>query len=70
MIESTAPLTTRPTYSSWEYILLNNGYSFIYQYSINRFYIDNNHPELKNRFINLDYYIELYKKEKSKKSKN
>ena len=54
VIESTAPLTTRPTYSSWEYILLNNDYSFVYQYSINRYYIDNNHPELKNRFINLE----------------
>ena len=70
VIESTAPATTRPTYSSWEYILLNNDYSFVYQYSINRYYIDNNHPELKNRFINLDNYIELYKKEKSKKIKN
>ena len=56
MIESTAPATTRPTYSSWEYILLNNDYSFVYQYSINRYYIDNNHPELKNRLINIDNY--------------
>ena len=42
MVESTLPGTLIPCYSEWEYILLKNNYSFIYQYKINRFYIDNN----------------------------
>lgn len=61
LIESTSPGSNIPTYISWEYILLNNNYSFIYQYKINRYYIDNKIPELRAKFINLDYYIKLYK---------
>ena len=49
LIESTLPSTNISSYSSWEYILINNNYSFVYQYSINRFYVDNSNPLLKSK---------------------
>ena len=70
LIESTLPGTGIPSFSSWEYILLNNDYSFIYQYTINRFYIDNRIPKLRKRFLNVDKYIKLYEKKEKNKKKN
>ena len=61
LIESTLPGTYIPSYSSWEYILLWNNYSFAYQYSINRFYVDNSNPNLKYKFLNLGKYIKIFK---------
>ena len=58
-IESTFPKTLIPSYSQWEYILLNNGYSFVYQYKINRFYLDNNFSYLKKKFLDIDKYIKF-----------
>ena len=66
-IESTKPATMIPTYQFWEGILLNNNYSFAYQYSINRYYIDNKETELKKRFNKLNLLINKYKNYKSKK---
>ena len=66
-IESTKPGTMIPTYQFWEGILLNNNYSFAYQYSINRYYIDNKETELKKRFNKLNLLINKYKNHKSKK---
>ena len=60
VIESTLPGTIIPSYSSWEYILLNNNYSFAYQYNINRYYIDNKIENLNRKFLKLDNYIKLY----------
>ena len=60
LIESTLPGTKIPSYSAWENILLENDYSFAYQYSINRFYVDNKNPNLKKKFEHLDEYIKLY----------
>ena len=60
LIESTLPLTGKPTYSSWEYILFNNNYSFVYQYSINRFYVDNSNGNLKSKFLDIDKYIKIF----------
>ena len=72
LIESTVPGVGTPTQSSWEYILINNNYSFAYQYSINRFYVDNSYRFLKSKFSNIDKYIKIYKslKEKSNNNKN
>ena len=53
LIESTLPGTKISSYSSWEHILFNNNYSFAYQYSINRFYVDNSNPLLKSKFLNI-----------------
>lgn len=57
LIESTLPATNIPSYSSWENILFENDYSFAYQYSINRFYVDNKNPNLKKKFEHLDEYL-------------
>ena len=61
LIESTLPSTNIPSYSAWEYILFKNNYSFAYQYSINRFYVDNSLPILKSKFLNIGKYIEIFK---------
>lgn len=50
-IESTKPGTGIPCYNLWEDILLNNNYSFVYQYKINRFYIDNKIEGLRENLI-------------------
>ena len=60
VIESTLPGNYIPCHSSWEYILLSNDYSFIYQYEINRFYVDNKIPGLKERFKNVDNYLNFH----------
>lgn len=39
-IESTYPNTKIPSYFLWEEILKNNGYVFVYEYGVNRYYID------------------------------
>ena len=62
VIESTIPGTGIPCHSSWEYILIENNYSFVYQYAINRFYVDNKRKNLKEKFLNIDNYINLFKK--------
>ena len=64
VIESTKPGTIIPSFSEWENILLSNNFSFIYQYRINRFYIDNKIPNLNKKFKNIDKYIEIYEKNK------
>ena len=63
-IESTIPATKIPIQNKFEDILFKNGYSFIYQYDINRFYIDNNVIELKERLFLIDDIITTYKKYK------
>ena len=60
MIESTIPGTAIPYYSHWEKILLENDYSFVYQYSINRFYVDNRIPNLKKKFEHIDEYLNYF----------
>ena len=58
-IESTLPGTTIPSYNEWEYILLENGYKFGFQYAINRYYFDSK-INISKRFINLGKYIKEY----------
>ena len=60
-IESTYPGTIKPSHDLWEFILFEHDYSFIYQYKINRFYIDNRIPNLRERFKNTDKFIKNYK---------
>ena len=61
-IESTLPGKATPSYNEWEYILKENGYKFVFQYSINRFYYDSKIDSLSERFINLNNYISQYKR--------
>ena len=60
-IESTIPGTSIPSYNQWEYILLENGYKFGFQYLINRYYFDSKSDYLNKRFLNLSNYIKEYK---------
>ena len=56
-IESTVPLSYIPTYESWENILIQNNYMFVYKRSVNRFYVDKNYPELIERSKNISEYL-------------
>ena len=60
-IESVRPGPQIPNFKEWEYILLENDYSFVYAYSINRFYIDNRISGLKQRFLSADGSINYLK---------
>lgn len=59
-IESTKPGTSIPCHYLWEDILLKNNYSFVYQYKINRFYIDNKIEGLRERFSIVKKTIKFY----------
>lgn len=48
-------------YREWEFILINNDYKFIYQFRRNRFYYDTRISGLKDKFYDIDKYVEIYK---------
>lgn len=50
IVESTLPLTQIETYESWEDLIINYGYTYVYFDGLNRYYIANTHPELKSAF--------------------
>lgn len=50
VVESTLPLTQIETHESWEAILIGYGYTPVYFDGLNRYYISDAHPELKNAF--------------------
>lgn len=47
VIESTRPLSPEPSHQDWEPLVLEKGYEFAYFDGLNRFYVSNQHPELK-----------------------
>lgn len=47
VIESTRPLSPEPSHQQWEPLVLQKGYEFAYFDGLNRFYVSNEHPELK-----------------------
>lgn len=51
VVESTLPLTQIETHESWEAILIGYGYTPVYFDGLNRYYISDAHPELKNAFL-------------------
>jgi FkbM family methyltransferase len=51
VVESTLPLTQIETHESWESILIGYGYTPVYFDGLNRYYISDAHPELKNAFL-------------------
>ena len=61
-IESASPANLAPSYQEWEYILLQNGYAFGFEYNVNRYYYDTKVDYIGKRFTNLDKYIKKYKK--------
>lgn len=54
VMESTLPCTMMPCYETWEHILLDNKYHFVYSYGVNRYYVANERAELDSRFINME----------------
>ena len=56
-IESTIPRSQKLNYELWEYILINNDYSYIYSQGVNRFYVDNLIPGLMKRRIYIKKYL-------------
>ena len=67
-IEATLPLSMTPSYQLFEDILIKNNYSFIYQYNVNRFYVDNKSKflnALKQRVILIDLFIAKYNEKKN-----
>lgn len=51
VIESTKPLTQIENFSEWEFFVLDRGYEFVYFDGLNRFYVSDKHPELKQSFV-------------------
>ena len=52
-------------YESYEYILIKNDYSFIYQYELDRYYIDKRCKGLEERVDFIDGLIQFYKSKKN-----
>ncbi len=50
VVESTLPLTQIETFNDWEELLICKGYVYVYFDGLNRFYVSNNHTELKAAF--------------------
>ena len=66
-IESTIPESDTPNYKLWEDILINNNYTYIYSFGVNRFYVDNLIPGLikRNKYINK--YMKKFRKKYGKR---
>jgi FkbM family methyltransferase len=50
VVEATAVLSEVQTHASWEHLLTDRGYSFVYFDGLNRFYVAEEHPELVRSF--------------------
>jgi FkbM family methyltransferase len=50
VVESTLPLTQIEAHESWESMLIGYGYTAVYFDGLNRYYVSDVHPELKNAF--------------------
>ena len=56
-VESTIPMSFTPNHQLWEEILINNDYTFVFQHKVNRFYVNNNFPEILERGKNIRKYF-------------
>ena len=50
LVEATLPMSQVESYASWEPILLNAGYQFVYADGLNRFYLANERAGLQEAF--------------------
>lgn len=61
LIEATEPNSQKPAYEEWESMLLKQGYEFVYQDGLNRFYVAVERSELKGAFSYppnvFDYFV-------------
>lgn len=46
VVESTLPMSTKPSHQHWEALVLQKGYQFVYFDGLNRYYVSDLHPEL------------------------
>jgi len=51
IIESTKPNSQQESYESWEQIILDRNYEFVYFDGLNRFYVSQEHSYLANSFL-------------------
>ncbi|KAA6482866.1 FkbM family methyltransferase [Agrobacterium sp. ICMP 7243] len=51
VVEATAPLSTEPRHATWESILVDSDYKFVYFDGLNRFYVAREHAELEAAFF-------------------
>ena len=65
-IESVIPVELTLNYELWEDILIKNNYSFINSEGVNRFYVDNQIPELIKRDKYIRKYIKNFRKYRRK----
>ena len=56
-VESTIPLSFKPNYQLWEEILIKNGFTFVYERGVNRYYVNKQFSDILNRANNIrDYF--------------
>ena len=56
-VESTIPLSFKPNYQLWEEILIKNGFTFVYERGVNRYYVNKKFSDILNRANNIrDYF--------------
>ena len=51
ILEATIPGTPTPAHATWEGTVLGAGYEFVYFDGVNRFYVAQEHAELKKHFV-------------------
>jgi FkbM family methyltransferase len=49
-IEATLPMSTSTTHHEWEDLIFQKGYTFVYFDGLNRFYVSDAHPALREKF--------------------
>ena len=64
IVESTVPNTQIENFQEWEALILQSGYEFVYKDGLNRFYLSNDHRDLKICFELppnvFDHYEQFY----------
>jgi FkbM family methyltransferase len=50
VVEATKPMLAEPAFSSWEETLFSYGYQFVYFDGLNRFYLSDQHLDLRDKF--------------------
>ena len=56
-VESTIPLSFKPNYQLWEEIIIKNGFTFVYERGVNRYYVNKKFSDILNRANNIrDYF--------------
>lgn len=65
VVEATYPNMPKPTHNSWEYILEDAGYEFVYFDGLNRFYLATEKEYLKDSFTTPPNYFDHFNLDKS-----